>query len=182
MPTFYFQPEKLAGFKLQITTQIDTIESIYFQHSLLSTEKTPSTGEFEDKIEFEDKTEFEDKIKEQINHFLQQPFTHQWQLKLNMKPLSLFQQRVLLRLQQIPAGQIITYGKLADELKTSARAIGNACRNNPFPLIIPCHRVVGKNHLGGYDGDSKASVRGPLNKLRIKEMLLKNEGIDWVTA
>lgn len=63
-----------------------------------------------------------------------------------------FQQRVWQALLQIPDGQTLTYGELAKKLKTSARAIGNACRTNPIPILIPCHRIVSQHHLGGYMG------------------------------
>lgn len=63
-----------------------------------------------------------------------------------------FQQRVWHYLATMHAGTTITYGELAELLHTSARAIGNACRNNPIPVILPCHRVLAKNHLGGFSG------------------------------
>lgn len=69
-----------------------------------------------------------------------------------------FQQRVWLQLQKIPPGQVRTYGELANELNTSPRAVGNACRANPVPLVIPCHRVVAKNGLGGFAGNTKGQT------------------------
>ena len=63
-----------------------------------------------------------------------------------------FQKRVWGALQQIPYGQTMTYGKLAEQLNSSARAVGNACRRNPVPVIVPCHRVVARNGIGGYSG------------------------------
>lgn len=65
---------------------------------------------------------------------------------------TLFQQQVWMELIKIPLGEVVTYGALAKKLKTSARAVGNACRKNPLPIIIPCHRVVAKNSIGGYSG------------------------------
>ena len=53
-----------------------------------------------------------------------------------------FQQRVWEALRNIPPGTALTYGELARQLDTAARAIGGACRNNPLPILIPCHRVV----------------------------------------
>lgn len=63
-----------------------------------------------------------------------------------------FQRRVWEALQQIPDGITRTYGELAKQLNTSARAIGNACRTNPIPILIPCHRILGQRNLGGYMG------------------------------
>lgn len=80
-----------------------------------------------------------------------------------------FQIKVWKELQKIPVGKVMTYGDLAKRLKTSARAVGNACRRNPLPVVIPCHRVVSKNSLGGYSGSASGEL------LKIKEWLLKHE-------
>ena len=87
---------------------------------------------------------------------------------LNVTP---FQGQVLKQLQKIPYGETRTYGEIAKILKTSARAVGNACRNNPVPIIIPCHRVVAASGIGGYDGAKSGEL------LTIKRKLLTNEGI-----
>ncbi len=63
-----------------------------------------------------------------------------------------FQKRVWQALCAIPSGQVRSYGELASRLHSSARAVGNACRANPLPIIVPCHRIVGKSDLGGYMG------------------------------
>jgi len=85
---------------------------------------------------------------------------------------TVFQQRVWAALQTIPPGTALTYGELAQQLTTAARAIGGACRNNPIPILIPCHRVVGRQGLGGYTGE----VTG--DPLGIKRWLLRHEGMD----
>ncbi len=82
-----------------------------------------------------------------------------------------FQGRVLEQLQKIPYGETRTYGEIAKILKTSPRAVGNACRNNPVPIIIPCHRVVAVGGIGGYDGARSGSL------LDIKRKLLASEGV-----
>ena len=67
---------------------------------------------------------------------------------------SSFQQRVWNHISAIPYGSCITYQKLA-ELSGSpkgARAAGAACGTNPLSLIIPCHRVIAQNGLGGFAG------------------------------
>ncbi len=88
---------------------------------------------------------------------------------------SLFQQKVWRALQQIPYGQVKTYGALAKELGSSARAVGNACRNNPFPVIIPCHRVVAASGVGGYAGDTLLRQKGKIDYMQIKLWLLAHE-------
>ncbi len=65
---------------------------------------------------------------------------------------SLFQQLVYRQMQNIPMGQTRTYGDIGEALDSPAQAIGQACGSNPIPIIIPCHRVVGADSLGGYSG------------------------------
>ncbi|GAB4252916.1 MULTISPECIES: methylated-DNA--[protein]-cysteine S-methyltransferase [Deferrisoma] len=64
-----------------------------------------------------------------------------------------FRLRVWEALRRIPYGETRTYGDLARELGTSARAVGGACRHNPIPIVVPCHRVVARSGLGGYAGE-----------------------------
>jgi methylated-DNA-[protein]-cysteine S-methyltransferase len=45
---------------------------------------------------------------------------------------------------------VITYGELARRVDSGARAVGQALKKNPAPVVIPCHRVVAHNGLGGY--------------------------------
>ncbi|MEA3638841.1 MAG: methylated-DNA--[protein]-cysteine S-methyltransferase [Lamprobacter sp.] len=82
---------------------------------------------------------------------------------------TVFQQRVWTLLAAIPPGNPLTYGALATLLGSSPRAIGNACRANPLPLRIPCHRVVAANGLGGFAGDRSGRL------LAIKRWLLDHE-------
>lgn len=63
-----------------------------------------------------------------------------------------YQRRVWDALGRIPVGGSVTYGELALEVGGSARAVGNACRANPIPIVIPCHRVVSRSGLAGYMG------------------------------
>ena len=80
-----------------------------------------------------------------------------------------FQQRVWQALQTIPLGEAWTYAELAQCVGSGARAVANACGANPIALIIPCHRVVAKQGLGGFmRGRATAS-------LNIKQWLLDHE-------
>jgi methylated-DNA-[protein]-cysteine S-methyltransferase len=60
------------------------------------------------------------------------------------------QQKVWLAMCNIPRGETRSYGELATALNSGAQAVGQACGANPIPIIIPCHRVVGKSGLGGF--------------------------------
>jgi methylated-DNA-[protein]-cysteine S-methyltransferase len=71
-----------------------------------------------------------------------------------------FQRRVWDALRAIPPGETRSYGDLARELGSAARAIGQANGSNPIPILIPCHRVVAANgRLGGYSGGDGASTK-----------------------
>lgn len=83
-----------------------------------------------------------------------------------------FQQRVREALLAIPPGQLRTYGELAAALGSAPRAVGQACRRNPIPILVPCHRVVAAGGPGGYGGE----MAGP--RWRIKARLLALEGVD----
>ncbi|MBI5041817.1 MAG: methylated-DNA--[protein]-cysteine S-methyltransferase, partial [Gammaproteobacteria bacterium] len=82
-----------------------------------------------------------------------------------------FQQKVWRALQDIPAGTTRTYGELAQQIASAPRAVGQACRRNPLPIVVPCHRVVGQTGVGGYSG----ATSGP--DLAIKSWLLTHEGV-----
>lgn len=82
-----------------------------------------------------------------------------------------FQRRVWEAIADIPSGMTRTYGALAAELGSGARAVGSACGSNPVPLVVPCHRVVGAGgRIGGFMHSRGA---GPLS---IKQWLLRHEG------
>ena len=82
-----------------------------------------------------------------------------------------FQQRVWRALTRIPPGRTLTYGELAAKLGSGARAVGNACRNNPVSIIIPCHRVVSRSGIGGYSGKTGG------REIDRKQWLLVHEGV-----
>ncbi len=80
-----------------------------------------------------------------------------------------YQQRVWRALRRIPAGQVRSYGDLATALKSAPRAVGGACRANPIPIIVPCHRVVAASGPGGFMGATRGRA------MAIKRWLLAHE-------
>lgn len=80
-----------------------------------------------------------------------------------------FQQRLRKQLTKIKPGRPETYGSMAQRLGSAPRAVGAALRANPVPLVVPCHRVVAANDVGGYSG--KRHGRLPA----IKRWLLNHE-------
>jgi len=82
-----------------------------------------------------------------------------------------FQEAVLNIVKQIPEGKVTTYGAIAREITGSvraARAVGHAVAKNPYPIVIPCHRVVRSN------GDVGMYSLGVDKKIK----LLRVEGIE----
>lgn len=61
-----------------------------------------------------------------------------------------FQLTLWRALREIPRGETRTYGELARQLEGEARAVGQACGDNRLPLVIPCHRVVAAEGIGGF--------------------------------
>ena len=74
-----------------------------------------------------------------------------------------FHQRVWQALGAIPFGRTRSYGELAAELRSSARAVGTGCGRNPLPIVIPCHRVLGAGgRLGGFSGGAGPKTKRAL--------------------
>jgi methylated-DNA-[protein]-cysteine S-methyltransferase len=74
------------------------------------------------------------------------------EVELDLGGLTLFQRAVTAALRQVPYGEVVTYGELAALAghPNAQRAAGTFCSRNRFPLVLPCHRVVGANGLGAY--------------------------------
>ncbi|HQO20613.1 MAG TPA: methylated-DNA--[protein]-cysteine S-methyltransferase [Acidobacteriota bacterium] len=75
-----------------------------------------------------------------------------------------FQEKVWKITSKIPYGKTLTYKNIAEKLGNPrlARAVGNAMKANRLPFIIPCHRVVAENGLGGYAGKEGMSTKRKL--------------------
>ena len=69
----------------------------------------------------------------------------------------------------IPRGRTRTYGELARELGADARAIGQACGDNRLPIVIPCHRVVAADGIGGFSHTTEGYL------IEVKRWLLAHE-------
>lgn len=80
-----------------------------------------------------------------------------------------YQKSVWQIISSIKQGETLTYSDIARQLDSSARAVGNACRANPVPIIIPCHRVVSKSGLGGFAGQREG------NNVSVKTWLLEHD-------
>lgn len=92
---------------------------------------------------------------------------------LRLAEMSPFRLRVTQECRRLGRGETISYGELAARAGSprAARAVGSIMARNPFPLIVPCHRVVGGNSLGGF-----SSPTG----LQMKRYLLRLEQVEFV--
>lgn len=82
-----------------------------------------------------------------------------------------YQRRVWAGIAAIPAGGTRTYGELAATIGSGPRAVGNACGSNPYPVVVPCHRVVASGGgLGGFARNRNGFL------LDVKRWLLGHEG------
>lgn len=85
-----------------------------------------------------------------------------------------FDERVWKLMERIPRGNVTTYGEIARKLNTKAyRAVGNACRKNPYAPRVPCHRVVRSDGtIGGFGGKISGKT------VEEKTLLLREENIE----
>jgi len=97
----------------------------------------------------------------------------QIELEIKAKFKTEFTQKVINALLDLKSGEITTYYDIGNKINSKAyRAIGNVCKSNPIPLIIPCHRVLRKNgEIGGFMGKSDKTWETDL-----KKQLLRIEG------
>ncbi len=82
-----------------------------------------------------------------------------------------FQQRVWEAISAVPRGGLTTYGTIAERLRSTPRAVGQACGDNRFPVVIPCHRVVSARGIGGFSHHAEDGFY-----LDVKRWLLRHEG------
>lgn len=104
----------------------------------------------------------------QLSAYLDNP-RYRFELPIRLTG-SLHQLKVWEAMRAIPSGQTRTYGDLAAEVGSNARAVGSACGANPVPVVVPCHRIVAASGLGGFMGGTGEDT------LSIKRWLLAHEG------
>jgi methylated-DNA-[protein]-cysteine S-methyltransferase len=109
-------------------------------------------------------------IAQQVNTYFNNA-THVFNLPIMLNGTP-YQQSVWHAIRKIPAGKVMTYQAIADQLGSGARAVANACGANHLPLLVPCHRVVAKKGLGGF-------MCGHPDGQQIKIALLQYEGVKF---
>lgn len=111
----------------------------------------------------------------QLLAYLQDP-TYPFALPLRPAGTA-FQRRVWTHITTIPPGKTESYGEVARAIRSGPRAVGGACGANPYPVVVPCHRVVAAGGLGGFGGRrDAASEDACARQLAIKRWLLAHEG------
>lgn len=87
--------------------------------------------------------------------------------KLRWGDLSQFHKTVYKACSKLKAGQVMTYGDLANKIgiKNGARAVGQALKINPFAPFVPCHRVVAANSIGGFGGKKFSHLKYAMLKI-----------------
>jgi len=110
-------------------------------------------------------------MSQEVVYQLQQYFENpQWPFTLPVISAGTdFQRRVWQFMRSIPVGETCRYGDVAQALNSAARAVGGACRRNPVPIIVPCHRIVAANGPGGFNGQRGGA------ELDFKQWLLHHE-------
>jgi methylated-DNA-[protein]-cysteine S-methyltransferase len=134
--------------ELNLVTDGDALVGLYFHHHWYR----PSMETFGPRVDAEQDALLAE-AQEQIDEYLAGHRPH-FDLPTEARGDEL-QCRIWDRLSVIPYGETITYGELAEEVAggTTAQEIGAAVGRNPLTIVIPCHRVVGKNSkLTGYAG------------------------------
>ena len=107
-----------------------------------------------------------DQDREEVNDQLNQYFNEDREtFDLEYQIPDGFLGEVMKEILEIEYGETRTYGEIAEAVDSVPVAVGQACGNNPLPLIVPCHRVVGKNSIGGYLGESNSEVKRKLLQL-----------------
>jgi methylated-DNA-[protein]-cysteine S-methyltransferase len=94
---------------------------------------------------------------------------HLFTVPVDLELATPFARAVLTKLGRVPPGKVTTYGALARDAgrKGGARAVGGAVGSNPVPIVVPCHRVVAADGLGGFGGG-----------IEMKRWMLRLEGVD----
>lgn len=152
-PVHYQAIVAAPGFALGVQCNADEITAIDFLES--RPEQAPETPLAAETVR-------------QLRAYLADP---SFEFGLPLRPAgTVFQRRVWGEIAAIPLGQTHTYGQLAKNLKNAPRAVGQACGANPYPLVVPCHRVIATGGgLGGFNRQGGGFL------LDIKRWLLQHE-------
>ena len=112
---------------------------------------------------------FAERVCRQIERYIDDPH-YRFDLPFEYRGTD-FQCRVWREISRISVGKTYTYKEVAQRLRSAPRPVGGACGKNRLPLLIPCHRVLASNGIGGF-----MHARGG-EPITIKKWLLAHEGV-----
>jgi O-6-methylguanine DNA methyltransferase len=153
----------------RLETPIGPVFMAYNDHGVSALMRAPSAADFE--------RQFRLRFGRPLRRVAQPPTTVMRMLhqqsgpakrsppRLDLRPLSEFERAVLLKVLQIPRGEVRPYAWVAREIDSpkAVRAVGSALKRNPIPLLIPCHRVVRSDGSAGeyvFGSEAKRAVLG----------------------
>jgi len=119
--------------------------------------------------EFATQNAYAHHVIQQLNAYFNNP-RHSFDITITRKGTT-FQTNVWNALEKIPSGKTFFYSEFATQLETGPRAIGSACRTNPTPVVVPCHRIIAKQTIGGFAGEISGDF------IQIKQWLLQHESL-----
>lgn len=121
-------------------------------------------------VSMDDAPLYVQRMAERLQNYAAGGFEDFSDVELDLSYLTPFQRKIADECRRIPRGQTLTYGELAERVGSpgAARAVGNVMARNRFPVVIPCHRVVGS--AGGLGGFSAPEG------IVLKKQMLKREG------
>jgi O-6-methylguanine DNA methyltransferase len=157
-----------------LETPIGRVFVAYNDHGVSAVMRAPSEAAFERafRVRFKRPVRCVDELPPRLMNVLRRHLrgTVRRPLRLDLRRVSEFERAVLLKVLQIPRGEVRPYAWVAREIghPRAVRAVGSALRRNPVPLVIPCHRVVRS------DGSAGEYVFGS----EVKRAALRAEGID----
>lgn len=143
--------------RLRLTVETNCLTGIEFMPEDTPLSESPVAGVMRDTID-------------QLKYYFADP-TYVFDVKCLLRGTP-YQQHVWAQIANIPSGQTRCYHEIATVLSSSPRAVGGACGRNPLPIVIPCHRVVAANGLGGF-----SQTQGGSWLMEIKRWLLRHEGV-----
>ena len=114
--------------------------------------------------------EFQKRLKHRIEKLLSGTADDFLDVEIETDQLTEFQNNVVRECRQIPFAATMTYGQLATAAgrPKAARAVGTVMSKNRFPLIVPCHRVVAANSIGGFTAPQGLSTKQTLQEIEIR--------------
>lgn len=115
-------------------------------------------------------------LSERIQAYFEGSIVQDWNVQLDASQLTPFTRQVLALTRTVGYGQTCYYHEIAEAIgnPNACRAVGQALSRNPWPLIVPCHRVVGVQHVGGFSAPGGIQAKRRLLDWEKEQILKQN--------